>query len=814
MYSSSRGYQHMAAPPPQQHHHHHHHHIDEQDEHEHEDEYDVYQHQHRPEQDGDLGLPAPHCLPGNAYPGPPRAVFTAEPLEPIPHQHAPSSIASSGAGPGPAGRSHRGSRTFSLPPGSPSLGAGVGTYARSQGAPPSESSSRRTRNSLPPPNAYTPYGAHPQQQYGYAPPIHHMGHDYGYQQQQAHNDPYAMPNYLYEPTPGSGGAPSVSSGASGSASRHGGIFAVSAPHHSQGPRKHRSSAGGPPTLNSRRSAGPPPGQYHGSNSNGSGNGNGNGMTPGDVLPPFPPWSMAWYAGHVSADGHAYTMVPPQGSGGGDWESDTLTSSGYASYPQGHPHHYRPHHPGHPYPYGAHQQPPPPSSQTPIPIDPEAHAAALKAARLRALEREFGLKVDGRDPHHDGGDDDDDDVALLEKGRDLEGDQYLDEDEILPPGSIDSEGKYVHGHPKMRSAVGIALLLLCAVAFAVGAGGAYLIKVPPTTLPSSVPAKGSIGSYLLYVFSFLCLALSFYLTCIRPCCTEPMRRRKINNAALVGGPGAGYGGAGGFVMPVMSGMGGKGGKPPKMAKGGKMFGKKGKQQMMGQAPTVNVIVDPRAFMGAHNRGANDDDDDDDSTDEEEVENQHRLEKDAALSGPENVDLAGLIGGRLGATGADGSPAGGGAAGGGKPLTKKQRKRQRRAARLRAQDNAARRALFLPLVLGSLRTQAVWLTVQSILWLLAVIACLAPLFAQTQSSTVTFVDVGTNSTFERQLNSTRTILGSSCKPRMGAGWCDAYNGARAAAVIAMVVCMGLATWAMKELGMAKKMAMRERAGFRVR
>ncbi|KAE8251984.1 hypothetical protein A4X13_0g3762 [Tilletia indica] len=803
MYSSSRGYQHIAtgsAPPPPPA-------AEDQDD----DDYD-YEYEQR-DLNGDLGLPPPHQLPGSAYPGPPRAVFATETSSSSSSYHhyqqqqqqqqAPASITSSGGG----GRSsHRGAtgrngggggaRTFSLPPASPTLGAGVGTYAHSQGAPLSDSSSRRTRNSLPPPNSYNPYG-------------------------QQRNDPYAMPNYLYAPSPNSGPAPSVSSGASGSASastRHEGIFAVSAPHHSQIARNHRHSAGQPTgTLDSRRSAGRPPsgGPYHGGNPHSHANGSGNGMAVGDVLPPFPPWSMAWYAGHVSADGHAYTMVPPNGSGGGDWESDTLTSSGYAPYP----HQYRPY-PNHPsYPYGGGQPLPSPHqhSSSPAPQDPEAQAAALKAARLRALEREFGLKVDGRDPHHDG-DEDDDDVALLEKGGNFDGDHDVDPDEALSPGSINSEGQFVHRHPKMRKAVGIALLLLCILAFAIGAGGAYLIKLPANTLPSTVPAKGSIGSYLLYVLSFLCLALSFYLFCIRPCCVEPMRRRRINNAALVGGGGVGGLGGHGFVVPVMSGgmgmgMGGKPGKPPKMPKGrrgkGGMFGKKGQQGMMAPAPTVNLIVDPRAMMGAGGM----DDDDDDSSDEEEQEMQARMEKDG-LSGPENVDLAGLIGGRLG-NAVDGSPySGAGNNGNHKPMTKKQRKRARRAARLRAINAASRRALFLPLVLSSLRTQAVWLTVQSVLWLLAVIACLVPLFRSTQSSTVTFTDAASNQTSQRTLNSTRTALGASCLPRMGGGWCDAYNGARAAGVIAMCVCMGLAGWAMQELGMAKKMARREGAGFRVR
>ncbi len=44
---------------------------------------------------------------------------------------------------------------------------------------------------------------------------------------------------------------------------------------------------------------------------------------GDPLPGFPNWSHTWYGGHLSADGHAYTMVPP-GSGQSGWESETIS----------------------------------------------------------------------------------------------------------------------------------------------------------------------------------------------------------------------------------------------------------------------------------------------------------------------------------------------------------------------------------------------------------------------------------------------------------------------------------------------------------
>ncbi|KAK0532761.1 hypothetical protein OC835_003233 [Tilletia horrida] len=758
--------------------------------------------------DGDLGvsagIPPPHMLPGSSYPSPPRS----QPARP------PSASSSSGGARSHASRSqqshrhhHQQQRTFSLPPpaGAAAGGPGVGTYRFA----PSESSSaarRGGRHSLPPPQSY---------QYARAQAPNEVGYSHSHFTQQQHhqqqlNDPYSMPNYLYAPSPRSGGAPSVSSGASGS-TRNDGIFAVAAPHHSLGQQQRNRYGAGP--QNTYSAPGTPAG--YSNSGNGTGGGGGGGMAVGDVLPPFPPWSMAWYAGHMSADGHAYTMIPPQGSGAGDWESDTLTSTGYGGGPGGGAYpHFRPYpHGSYPYPYGTGGS----GTGTPVEDDPEARAAARKAARLRALEREFGLKVDGRDPHAAGGadeDEDGDDAALLEKGGGRFGaglGAEEDEDENLPPGSITSQGRFVHRHPKMRSAVGIALLLLCVLAFAIGAAGSYMIKLGPNVLPTSAPAKGTIGSYLLYVLSFLCLAISFYLFLIRPCCVDPMRRRRINNAALANGP-AGLAGGAGIVVPVLAGGGpGDRGKPPKMPRGAGrrggrrgLFGRKGGEM---PAPTVNLIVDPRAMLGAGGL----DDDDDSSDDEDERGGAARLEKDA-LAGPENSDLAGLIGGRLGAGavgGADGTGAGAGGA-----LTKKQRKRQRRAARLRALNAASRIALFQPFVLAALKTQAVWLCVQSLLWLLAVVACLVPLFRSTSAVNLTFTDAGTNETTTRSMNLTRTALGAACPPRGGGGWCDAYNGARASAVIAMVVCMGLAAWAVQELGQAKKMARREGAGFRVR
>ncbi|KAL9937918.1 hypothetical protein V8E36_003463 [Tilletia maclaganii] len=808
------------------------------------------------------GLPAPHLLPGSSYPAPPRAALAGEPASVIanaPPPRPPSVTSSSGARSyqtaGAASsaqqRHHHHNSNSRAAPSSPSVGYAPSSshshrshpHAALGGGPaPSETSSaarRGPRHSLPPPSSYAYASPAPQQQYSYA----------------GGADPYAMPTYLYSPTPLSAGPPSVSSGASGSGSTRydpsshhhhqaqGNLFAVSAPHHSQmRPQYHHphqsdpygmsgsGGGGGGSAVHSRRSL---PAGYGA----GIGGAGANGMTPGDALPAFPPWSMAWYAGHVSADGHAYTTVPPNGSGAGDWESDTLTSSG-AGFPRGHFRPYPPPRADAAYGYG----PGSPHHADP-PLDPEAQAAARKAARLRALEREFGLKVDGRDPHRSGphtGEDDDDDIDdeddahLLEKGGRGDEPSPEDEDANLPPGSISSEGKFVRRHPKMYGAAGCALLLLCLLAFAIGAGGAFLLKIPPNVPPTSAPAKGTIGSYLLYVLSFLALALSFYLFAIRPCCVEPMRRRKINNATLLMG-GAGGAGFGGMMMPIMAGGmmgGGKGGKMPKgmgmpMGAGGRgggrrgFFGRKKGGGAMMAAPTVNLIVDPRMMLGAAGAGpggnrAGLDDDTDDSSDEEQAAQQTQLEKEG-LAGSENADLAGLIGGRLGAAAGAGDDADGTNNDERKlraPLTKKQRRRARRAARLRAANAASRRALFLPLVLSSLRMQALWLSVQSLLWLLAVIACLVPLFRTTTSIDAVFLDPATNTTRPGTLNVTRSALGAACSPRGGEGWCDAYNGARASAVIALVVCGGMTVWAMQELGQAKKMARREGAGFRVR
>ncbi|KAK0544400.1 hypothetical protein OC846_006082 [Tilletia horrida] len=776
---------------------------------------------------GDLGvsIPAPHMLEGSSYPA-----ITS-----------PSSYAgSSNGGRSSRARARNSLPTSLLPQPSPSPHPGIGTYSLQQQpqpqphfahGPPSDltSSSRRTRRSLPPPQSYA---------YAASPPPHPIDyHQAGYGNSAAAGgggygqDPYAMPEYLYSPQPHSSGSlapPSVSSGASATSThrtRHDGIFAVAAPHHSQarGPRSSYPSHSSIQLQQQQQQLQQQ--MYQHSQQSGQG------MAVGDVLPSFPPWSMAWYAGHVSADGHAYTMVPPNGSGAGDWESDTLTSAGYPAYP----HHYRPYPvPPGAYPYGPH---PPASARSSLArdapqaaaADPEAQAAALKAARLRALEREFGLKVDGHPAGHDDDDDDFDDDALGllgERGMDDDekgdGDDDENEDALLPPGSVTSDGRFVHNHPKMRTAVGWALLLLAVFTFAIGAGGSYLIKIADPILPSSAPAKGTLGSYALYVLSFFCVGISFYLVCVRPCCVEPVRRRRV--AGMVGGGGGPMGMPGGLVVPVLTNGGGGGGgglfggSKSKMPKGMPMpmppgggrrglFGrKKGPGMMGGPAPTVNLIVDPRAMMGGAGGLGGDlgSDDDDDSSDDEETQ----AEKRALAARPENADLAGLLGRSTAA--AIGAPAGATAA----PLTKKQRRRQRRAARLRRRDLAARRAAFVPLVLASLRTQAVWLCVQSLMWLLAVFACLIPLFRSTASTSVSFTDAGTGETLNRTLQYNRTALGAACLPRGGGGWCDAYNGARAGSVISLVVCLLLAGWAMRELSLAKTLARREGAGFRVR
>lgn len=255
----------------------------------------------------------------------------------------------------------------------------------------------------------------------------------------------------------------------------------------------------------------------------------------EELPYFPSWSRAWYDGHHSADGHAYTMArPPSGISG--WESETLTHSG--AYPK---------------PYGNYGR-------------REGVADIVKEERMQMLEKEFGKpKVSHRDQEED-----EDDVKVSD---------VYDEDEDLPIGAVTSRGKLITERPKWDIAIRWLIGLTSLAAFACGIGGAVLIK-PGKNAPKAV---GSIPAYILYALSVISLIIILYLYVIRPCCCDPMRK-EIKRGDNPMNPMAG------MVVPILGG-----GAPGKMKRGRGPFGRK-RGMMQPPTPTVNLIVDPTFLNG--------------------------------------------------------------------------------------------------------------------------------------------------------------------------------------------------------------------------
>ncbi|KAN0060668.1 hypothetical protein ACQY0O_007326 [Thecaphora frezii] len=275
----------------------------------------------------------------------------------------------------------------------------------------------------------------------------------------------------------------------------------------------------------------------------------------DELPGFPPWSPAWYGGHHSADGHAYTMVPP-GSQQSGWESETLSNNraGHGG-PYG------------PFPYGYAAN------------DPRM-AERIKEERIRMLEKEFGPKIThkGKGKAADNDSDDDNDDEDADK-----------EDELLPIGSVDPRGKLVLPRRKLRIAVRCLQCLLSLACAACGIGGALLAH--PTEDP---PPKNALPTWALYIVSVLSTIVCLWLFALRPMCVNPLR--KVDRMS---------GGAGGnnMVIPVLGG-GGSGG-----AGGGGLFGRRNKMRLgrMQAGPTVNLIVDP-SLLGQQRSSHSDSDSD--------------------------------------------------------------------------------------------------------------------------------------------------------------------------------------------------------------
>ncbi|KDN50841.1 hypothetical protein K437DRAFT_221804 [Tilletiaria anomala UBC 951] len=275
---------------------------------------------------------------------------------------------------------------------------------------------------------------------------------------------------------------------------------------------------------------------------------------GGDLPGFPNWSRTWYGGHMSADGHAYTTVPPGPSASG-WEAETLGSGSGHGAPR--------------MPYGRHYGP------------AGGVDDYVKEERMRMLAKEFGPKVKRKGEKDDDSDNEENDEE--------------DEDANLPSGSITKAGKIVHSWPRLFSATRALQVILSLLTMLVGIGSALLIK-PGKDKP---PPQGTLPSFVLYGVTVLSTLVMLYLFVFRPCCCDPQKR--MSKA----GPGSMMLG-GGMVIPVLGG--GPHGKKSKNPFAGK------KNKKMGAGTTVNLIVDP-AMMGGRGGGADDDSDDDSCSDEE-------------------------------------------------------------------------------------------------------------------------------------------------------------------------------------------------------
>lgn len=310
----------------------------------------------------------------------------------------------------------------------------------------------------------------------------------------------------------------------------------------------------------------------------------------DHLPAFPPWSRTWYDGHMSANGHAYTTVPPP-DGASGWESETLTRSGRSSRP--HPRH-------------SHGR---------------DSADFVKEERIRMLEKKFGkpkIKHRGQGDEDDEADDDD-------------AREVIDPDADLAAGAVTSKGSIKMPWPKTYLTLKILLVLVALVAFVMALLAVLMIKPDADATPA---IKSSPVSWALHVAALLSFLLMTWLFLFRPCCCDSGR-----SAAKHGGAGLDNGPAGlaGMVIPVMGGGGGGG---PDAKRG--FFGRKKKGMQPGQmmAPTVNLIVDPSALGNALNGGkrkkkrrrrkgdydgaySSDDDEDDDDSDDDDDDDEEAI-----------------------------------------------------------------------------------------------------------------------------------------------------------------------------------------------
>ncbi|PWN50364.1 hypothetical protein IE53DRAFT_387342 [Violaceomyces palustris] len=317
---------------------------------------------------------------------------------------------------------------------------------------------------------------------------------------------------------------------------------------------------------------------------GNGVGNQASTRVGDDLPGFQTWSRSWYQGHLSADGHAYTNVPPNGSGKSGWESETLSQ--FNPY-HGQPNYYLP--PAYPY-YGE-------GGGTMDGM--ERIKERIKEERYRMLEKEFGgapkVKVShkrkgGAAYHGVGGEHDDD-----EDGEEEWDEEEEEEERIV--GSVDSRGKLITSRPKLTALIRWSQALLTLSSLGCGLGGAILVKTE-----GKPPPSGSLASYSLYGASALSLAVLVFLHVLRPCCCDPSKRKGGGGGGV--GPGTLQGGQG-MVIPIIGG--GVGGKKGFLRGGGK-----GSKAGAPPPTTVNLIVDPTLLGLAKVKGTEETEEEQDPT----------------------------------------------------------------------------------------------------------------------------------------------------------------------------------------------------------
>ncbi|KAJ7632763.1 hypothetical protein FB45DRAFT_832055 [Roridomyces roridus] len=279
---------------------------------------------------------------------------------------------------------------------------------------------------------------------------------------------------------------------------------------------------------------------------------------------FPAWSKSWYnSNNAPIADDIYTALPPS-----SWSPKRSPYESGNTFPDPYNKPYS--QPASSLGYDSSRDVLPWSSEPPEygPLIEDS----LKEERMRMLEREFGPNA--------------------AKGKGTANGDFLDENGKPLVGTVDSKGQLVTKGPKKRVALRVMQILL-ALAASIPAIYAALVIKPKEGKP---PPSGTVGAYVLYVFSVLTLLLLLYMFAFRPCCCSGRRRKA--------GPGGNPMANGMMVLPV-SGL--PGGKKNKAA------GKKGKKGKNGSMPgggdvQVNLIVDPNAFGGRQEEDTDTDEDD--------------------------------------------------------------------------------------------------------------------------------------------------------------------------------------------------------------